>query len=132
VDAKKEANTEFNTMLPDVFDVMFSSAMVSPAIAGVMIVSQTIPSSARGWIVNVLVSPTLPTTNASCGVPPVLVNTDAPKVTWYVPAFAIFNWKGDVAVYVRPVPDGVLTKLVNGTLVLLVTVVPEALPRRYK
>ena len=52
-------------MLPAVFDVMFSITIVSPAIAGVMIVILTIPSPARGWIVNILVSPTLPTINAS-------------------------------------------------------------------
>jgi hypothetical protein len=34
--------------------------------------------------------------------------------------------------HVMPDPEGVLINAVNGTLVLLVTVVPEALPSRYK
>lgn len=61
-----------------------------------------------------------------------LTNTDAPKVTWYVPAFAMLRMVGLPELHVMPDPEGVLINAVNGTLVLLVTVVPEALPSRYK
>jgi hypothetical protein len=96
-----------------VFNVTFSNPTVSLATTGVMIVSLTIPSAVRGSIEKLAVCPTLFTTNSSSGVAPVLVITTAPKVNWYVPAFAIV--KSRVVLLYVMFPDGELINAVNGT-----------------